>query len=171
VYSYCVLSVHANPAFVILPHQHTIYLSIHRASLFGFLAPEQEAFVFDFGRHIYLMGWKPLRAHPPPKLPFQCPHQTKKGSNLLLFGFCIHLHTYQDLKLKCCRVMGQKLRYGRPCTHDLPGTHNWLAQPHIASISSEFHQLSHAGIILEVWSELLLHWLTTLRLAPEHVCL
>jgi hypothetical protein len=28
--------------------------------------------------------------------------------------------------------MGQKLRNGRPCTHDLTGTHNWLAQPHIA---------------------------------------
>jgi hypothetical protein len=37
--------------------------------------------------------------------------------------------------------MGQKLRYGRPCTHDLPGTQNWLAQPHIASIPSEFHYL------------------------------
>jgi hypothetical protein len=30
--------------------------------------------------------------------------------------------------------MGQKLRYGRPCTHDLPGTNNWPAQPQIASI-------------------------------------
>jgi hypothetical protein len=54
---------------------------------------------------------------PPPKLPFLCSHQDKKGTNLLLFLFCIHLHTHLDLKLKCCRVMGQKLRYGRPCTH------------------------------------------------------
>ena len=34
--------------------------------------------------------------------------------------------------------MGQKLRYGRPCTRDLPGTHNCFAQSHI---SSEFHYL------------------------------
>ena len=37
--------------------------------------------------------------------------------------------------------MGQNLRYGRPCTRDLPGTHNWLTQSHIASISSGFHYL------------------------------
>jgi len=46
--------------------------------------------------------------------------------NLFLFQFCIHLHIHQDLKLKYCRVMGQKLRYGRPCTrghgHGLPTT-------------------------------------------------
>ena len=78
---------------------------------------------------------------PTPQTPFQCPHPDKKGTNLLLFKFCIHLHTHQDLKLKCCRVMGQKLRYGRPCTQYLPGTHNWLAQSHIASISSKFHYL------------------------------
>ena len=65
---------------------------------------------------------------PPPKHPFQCPHPNKKGTNPLLFKAGIHLHTHQDLKLKYCRVMGQKLmRYGRPCTRDLPGTHNWLA--------------------------------------------
>jgi len=55
--------------------------------------------------------------------------------------------------------MGQNLRYGRPCTRDLPGTHNWRAQSNIASISSEIHWLSHAGTILEVWGYLLLHWL------------
>ena len=97
---------------------------------FDFLSQE----VFYLG-HVYFLGWTPLRDHPPPKPPSQCPHQTKKGTNLLLFKFCIHLQTHQDLKLECCRVMGQKLRYGRPYTHDLPGTHNWLAQPHIASIS------------------------------------
>jgi len=58
-----------------------------------------------------------------------------------LFIFCI-------LRLKWCRDMGQKLRYGRPCTRELPGTYNWLAQSHIASISSEFYWLSHAGTIL-----------------------
>jgi hypothetical protein len=92
-----------------------------------------------FGRHVHFLGWTSLRDHPPPKPPFQCTHPDRKGTNLLLFKFCIHLHTHQDLKLKCCRVMGQKLGYGRPCTHDLLGTQNWLAQPHIAFISSEFH--------------------------------
>jgi hypothetical protein len=28
------------------------------------------------------------------------------------------------LELKCCRVMGQKLWYGRSCTRYLPGTHS-----------------------------------------------
>jgi hypothetical protein len=74
-----------------------------------------------------------------PAPPFPCPHPNKKDTNLLLFKKGIHLHTHQDLKLKCCRVMGQKLRYGRPCTRDLPGTHNWRAQSNIAFISSEFH--------------------------------
>jgi hypothetical protein len=86
-----------------------------------------------------LFGVGTLCPPPPPKPPFQCPHPDKKGTNLLLLYAGIHLHIYQDLKLKCCRIMGQKLRYGRPCTRDLPGTHNWHAQSNIASISSEFH--------------------------------
>ena len=72
---------------------------------------------------------------PTPQTPFQCPHPDKKGTILLLLEFCVHLHTHQYLKLKCCIVMGQKLRYGRSCTHNPSGTHNWLAQSHIASIS------------------------------------
>jgi len=107
----------------------------------------QEA-VFLFLGHVYFLGWTPLRDHPPPKPPFQFPHPNKKGTNLLLFQIGIHLHTHQDLKLTCCRVMGQKPRYRRPCTRDLLGTHNWLAQSHIASISSEFHWIFHAGTIL-----------------------
>jgi hypothetical protein len=99
----------------------------------------QEGVFYFFGRHVYFLGWTPLRDHPPPKPPFRCPHPNKKGTNLPHFQIGIHLHTHQDLRLKCCRNMGQKLRYGRPCTRDLPGTHNWLAQSHIASISSEFH--------------------------------
>jgi len=83
----------------------------------------QEVFNF-FGRHVYFLGWTPLRDHPPPKPPFRCPHPDKKGTNLLPFQVGIHLHIHQDLKLKCCRVMWPKLRYGRPCTHDLPGNHN-----------------------------------------------
>ena len=90
-------------------------------------------------RHATFLGWTPLTHHPPPNPPFWCPHPNKKGTNLPLFQLGIHLHIHQDLKQKCCRVMGQKLRYRRPCTRDLPGTHNWLAQSHIASISSEFH--------------------------------
>jgi len=76
---------------------------------------------------------------PPPKPPFRCPHQDKKGTNLLHFQTGVHLHTHQDLELKCCscRVMGQKLRYGRPCTHNLPttGLHSptLLPFPHIST--------------------------------------
>ena len=73
--------------------------------------------VFFLLRHVYFLGWTPLR-DPPPQTPLPVPHPNKKGTNLLLFEAGIHLHTHQDLKLKCCRVMGQKLRYGRPCTRD-----------------------------------------------------
>ena len=65
---------------------------------------------FVFGRHVYFLGWTPPRDHPPSNHLIQYPHPDRKGTNLLLFLFCIHLHTHQDLKLKCCRVMGQKLR-------------------------------------------------------------
>ena len=75
-------------------------------------------------------GPKRPPTHPTPQY---CPPWDEKGTILLLFKSCIHLHTYQDMQLKWCRVMGQKLRYGRPCTHDLPSTHNSLTQPHIAS--------------------------------------
>jgi hypothetical protein len=111
------------------------------------------------GRHVHFLGWTSPRAPPPPKPPFQCPHPDRKGTNLLLFGFCIHLHTHQDLKLKCCRALKQKLRYRRPCTW--PTRH-----PQLTCLASrcfefpEFQQwLSHTGTILEVWSEMLLHWL------------
>ena len=90
-----------------------------------------------FRRHVYFLGWTPLRDQPPSKPPFQCPHPSKKGTNLLLFKFCIHLHTHQDLKLKCCRVKGQKLRYGRPCTQDLPGPTTGLHSPKL--LPSKFH--------------------------------
>ena len=108
----------------------------------------------------------PLRDYLPPKPPFQCPHQTKKGTILLLFELCIHLHIHQDLKRQCRRVTGQETRYGRPTPHDSPGTHNWLAQLHIASFFSEFH----AGTILEVWSELLLHCLDSPRGLHRSAC-
>ena len=99
----------------------------------------QEGVFCEWEGSYILQGEKrPLRDHPPPKPPFQYPSSDKMGTNLLLFEFCIHLHTHQDIKLKCRRVMGQRLRHGRPCTHDLPGTHNWLAH---CSISSDFYYL------------------------------
>jgi len=97
---------------------------------------------FIFRKACPLFGVTPLRDLPP-HTPLQCPHPDKKGTNLLLFKFYIHLHTYEDLRLTCCRVMGQKLRYGRPNTHDLPGTHNWLAQPHVASFVQNSTDLTH----------------------------
>ena len=116
---------------------------------------------FLFVEGAYNFWGRPPCTHPPPqtKTPFRCPQPDKKDTNLLPSQIGIHVHTHQDLKLKRCRVMGAKLRYGRPCTHDPPGNQNWLAQPYLASISSEFHWISHAGTILEVWNESLLHWL------------
>ena len=72
---------------------------------------------------------------PQTPLPVLPPKQ-KGYHSVFFFEICIHLHTHQDLKLQCRRVNGQKLRYGRPCPHDLPGTHTWLAHPHIASRNS-----------------------------------
>ena len=101
--------------------------------------------------------WTPL-----PLNPLPMPPPGLKGTNMLLFQTGIHPHTHQDLKLKCCRVMGRKLRYGRPCTRDLPGIYNRLVQSHIASISSAFHSIScwHNSVSLE---ELLLHWFDSPR--------
>jgi len=105
-----------------------------------------------------IFGLDPPPPPLPPKPPFRCPHQDKKGINLLLFQLGIHLHTHQDLKLKCSRVMGQKLRCGRPCTRDLPSTQKWLAQSHIASISSLTISCWHNPVNLE-WFAAPLAWL------------
>ena len=103
----------------------------------------------NFGQARMIFGLDPPPPPLPPKPPFRCPHQDKKGINLLLFQLGIHLHTHQDLKLKCSRVMGQKLRCGRPCTRDLPSTQKWLAQSHIASISSLTISCWHNPVNLE----------------------
>ena len=95
------------------------------------------------GKACILFGVDP----PPLNPPSGAPPPDKKGTNLLLYQTGIYLHTNQDIKLKCCRVTGQKLRYGRPCTSDLPGTHNWLAQSKIASIlqnSTMYLMLAHS---------------------------
>ena len=61
---------------------------------------------------------------PPPLTPLLAPPPKQKGYRYSApFQIGIHLHTHQDLKLKCCRFMGQKLRYGRPCTRDLHTRH------------------------------------------------
>ena len=109
------------------------------------MKPNKRKGVTGGARKIWKIGtydfWAGPPALPPPlNPPFGAPTLTK-GYQSDPFQIGFHLHTHHDLKLKCCRVMGQKLRYGRPCTRDLPGTHNWLAQSHIASISSELHYL------------------------------
>jgi len=100
---------------------------------------DQEA-VFFMAR--VLFGVNTPEGPPPPPTPLPVPPPKQKGCTiLLLFQIGFHLHNHQDLKLKCCRVMGQKLRYGRPWTRALPGTHKWLAQSQNTSNSSEFHYL------------------------------
>ena len=99
----------------------------------------QEAPRKHFGQAYPFFGLDPPDPPPTPYPPLPVPPPKQKGHQSALFQIGIHLHTHQDLKLKCGRVMGQKLRYGRLCTRDLPGTHNWLAQSNINSISSEFH--------------------------------
>jgi hypothetical protein len=55
--------------------------------------------------------------------------------------------------------------------HTWPTRHPQLAcTAHIAFISLVFHRLSHAGTILKVWSETLLHWLDLPRGLHPSVC-
>ena len=49
-------------------------------------------------------GVDPPAGPPTPQNPTQCPYPDKKGTNLLLFKFCIHMRTHPGLELKCCRV-------------------------------------------------------------------
>jgi len=67
--------------------------------------------------------------------------------------------------------MGPKLRYGRPCPHDLPGTHNWLAQLTLLPFSRFQLTIScwHNPGSLE-WVPVPLAWLTPWP-APERLCL
>ena len=123
-------------------------------------------------RRVFLgkfLWWNP-RGPPTPQTPLPVLPPRQKGCQSAPFYKLHPSVPHQDLKVKCCRVMGQTLRYGRPCTHDLPGTHNWLAQPHIAFISSDLYRLSHAGTSLEVWSELLLHWLDSPHCLQPSAC-
>jgi hypothetical protein len=67
---------------------------------------------------------------------------------------------------------GAKIKMRTPM-HTLPiGSYQALtaAQPHIVSISSECHWLTHTGTILEVWSELLPHWLGSPRGLHPSAC-
>jgi len=124
-----------------------------------------------FGKGMSTFWGGPLRGTTRPPNPPSCaPTQTKRVpicSFLNSASICILNQIWNWIFAK---LRGKKLRYGCPCTHDLPGNHNWLAQPHIASISSELHWLFHAGTILEVWSKLLLHLLDSpCRLHPARV--
>ena len=53
------------------------------------------------------IGVDPPDPPTPPTPPFRCPHPDKKGTNLLLFKFCIHLHTHQDPQLKFAELWGK----------------------------------------------------------------
>ena len=111
-----------------------------------------------------------LRDHPPPLPPFQCPHSDKTSGNLLPFEFCIHLHTHLDPKSNCCRAMGKSWDTDALAQVTYQAHTPGLHRPHIASISSKFHWLSHAGTSLEVWSELLPQWLDSPRGLHPSAC-
>ena len=149
----------------------TKYTHKQHAHLFKFCLSCLCTFIYGNCRRVFILFYVDTPEGPPtPQLPFQCPHPDKRGTNLLCFDFCIDLPTHQDLKLKCRRIMGQKLRYGRLCTTPPTGILYCLAQPHIASFSSELHWPSHAGTILEVRSELLFLWLDLLISLHPSAC-
>ena len=63
--------------------------------------------------------------------------------------------------------MRQKLSSGRPCIPALPGTHNLLASPLTALLTSPFIITSYIIAILEVWTDLLhVHLYTPCRPHP-----
>ena len=71
------------------------------------LPPAQEAGEFFWRKARPISGLNPPDPPPTPQNPLPVPPPRQKGTNLLHFKFCIHLHTHQDLELKYCRVMGQ----------------------------------------------------------------
>ena len=113
------------------------------------------------------MGGTPSEPPTHPKTPLAVTLRGQKGINLLLFQFPIHLRTHHTEKLSCSRVMGQKLSSGRPCIPALPGTHNLLASPLTALLTSPFIVTSYIIAILEVWTDLLhVHLYTPCRPHP-----
>ena len=110
---------------------------------------------------------------PPPQTPLPVPSPRQKGYQPAPFEFCIHLHTHQDLK--CCRVLGQKVRYGRPCTRT-------TRHPQLACTALHCFQFFsippviiliplsiYAGTNL-VWSGLLFQWLDSPRGLHPSTC-
>ena len=81
--------------------------------------------LFFEGRHVQKLGRTPSGDPLTQKSPFLKPFSDKKGTNLLLFEFCIHLHTHQSQKMICWVDMGQKLRWDALAhmTSKAPTTH------------------------------------------------
>ena len=78
----------------------------------------RRVFILIFWKARVLFGLDPP-APPPLNPPSGAPSRTNREP-ICFFKIGIHLHTHQDLKLKYSRVMGQILRYGRPCTSGRP---------------------------------------------------
>ena len=99
---------------------------------------------------LFLEGGRWLTPLPslPPLNPLPVPPPKQKGYQSAPFSNWHHLHTHQDPELKCCIAIRQKLRYGRPCTRDVPGTHNWcLHSPTLLPFlqnSTDYLMLAHS---------------------------
>jgi len=93
----------------------------------------------NYEGNMYYFWDGPPNPPPTPQTPLPMPPPGQKGYQSAPFTNRLPSAYSSRPEIDVLQSYGAKTRYGRPCTHDQPGTHNWLAQSHIASISSEFH--------------------------------
>jgi len=125
--------------------------------------------LFFFRRHVHFLGWT-SEGPPTPQTPLPVLPPRQKGYQSAPFWTILPSAYSSKPETELSLSYKAKTEIGTPAHAWPTGTHKWLAQPHIASISSEFHCLFHAGAILEVWSELLIHWIDSPRSLHPSAC-
>ena len=90
------------------------------------------------------MGGTPSEPPTHPKTPLAVTLRGQKGYQSAPF---LIPHPHHTEKVSCSRVMGQKVSSGRPCIPALPGTHDLLASPLTALLTSPFIITSYITIL------------------------
>jgi len=129
---------------------------------------------YIYGRHVYFLGGHPWETtHPHPQNPPSSVPTTQKGAPVCSFmnsaSICIRIKTWNISDAELSSNNWDTDAHAH-MTYQAPTTGLHSPGAHIASISSEFYWLSHAGTLLEVWSELLHHWLDSPRGLHPSAC-